>query len=135
MRASGTFSVLSFTATEVVPEPAIAAGVPVGVARMEKRFEGAVSGRAATLFTSAFDQEREVGTYVAMESFEGTLNGVAGAFCFTHSATTTGADRLSPFFVIVPGSGTADLDGITGSGGIVIDPDGTHRIWFDYELG
>ncbi|WP_324615422.1 DUF3224 domain-containing protein [Streptomyces sp. NRRL S-920] len=38
------------------------------------------------------------------------------------------------FVVIVPGSGTGELAGITGTGGIAIDPDGTHRIWFDYDL-
>ncbi|MGG2465044.1 DUF3224 domain-containing protein [Streptomyces sp. RGM 3693] len=35
----------------------------------------------------------------------------------------------------VPGSGTGELVGITGVGGIAVDPDGTHRIWFDYDLG
>nr|WP_302476199.1 DUF3224 domain-containing protein [Pseudomonas koreensis] len=32
------------------------------------------------------------------------------------------------------GSGTGDLKGISGSGGIKIDNDGTHRIWMDYQL-
>ncbi|NEW41457.1 DUF3224 domain-containing protein [Nocardia cyriacigeorgica] len=135
MRANGTFSVKSFTPTDVSPEPAIATGAPVGLARMEKQFEGEVSGRAATLFTSAFDEERGAGTYIAMESFEGSMQGAAGTFCFAHSATTTGTDRSAEFFVIVAGSGTAALAGITGTGGIAVDPDGTHRIWFDYELG
>ncbi|UGT62586.1 DUF3224 domain-containing protein [Nocardia asteroides] len=134
MRTWGTFEVTSFTPTEVMPEPGIATGVPVGIARMEKHFGGAVSGRAATLFTAAFDQETGVGTYVAMESFDGTLDGVAGTFCFAHSATTSGADRSAEFFVIVPTSGTGELAGITGSGGMAVDADGTHRIWFDYDL-
>jgi Protein of unknown function (DUF3224) len=34
----------------------------------------------------------------------------------------------------VPSSGTAELSGITGHGGLAIDADGTHRIWFDYDL-
>jgi hypothetical protein len=75
----------------------IATGLPVGIARMEKRFEGEVSGRAATLFTATFDQTTGVGTYVAMESFEGLLNGAAGTFCFAHSATTAGTDRTAEF--------------------------------------
>ncbi|WP_067893437.1 DUF3224 domain-containing protein [Nocardia vaccinii] len=135
MRASGTFDVKSFTPTGVVPEPAISTGLPVGIARMEKHFDGEVSGRAATLFTAAFDQTSGVGTYVAMESFEGALNGAAGTFCFAHSATTSGTDRSAEFFVIVPASGTGDLAEITGRGGITVDADGTHRIWFDYEIG
>ncbi|MBU3066866.1 DUF3224 domain-containing protein [Nocardia sp. NEAU-G5] len=134
MRATGTFSVKSFVPTDVKPDPAIPTAVPVGVARMEKLFDGEVSGRAATLFTAAFDQAAGVGTYLAMESFEGSVNGSGGTFCFAHSATTSGTDRSAEFFTIVPASGTGDLAGITGTGGIAVDADNTHRIWFDYEL-
>ncbi|KUN23699.1 hypothetical protein AQJ23_24150 [Streptomyces antibioticus] len=133
MRASGTFKVADFTPAPV-PAPAIETAVPVGVATMEKTYEGEVTGRSATLFTAAYDQGTGVGTYVAMESFEGSLGGRAGAFNFAHSATTLGTDRQSEFFVIVPGSGTDALAGITGSGGMAIDADGTHRVWFEYDL-
>lgn len=101
---------------------------------MEKLFDGEVVGRSATLFTSAFDQATGVGTYLAMESFEGSLAGRSGAFNFAHSATTAGTDRTAEFFTIVPSSGTGDLAGISGAGGLTVDPDGTHRIWFDYEI-
>ena len=58
MRTEGTFEVASFTATDITPEPAVVTGLPVGLARMEKRMSGAVEGRSATLFTAAFDQAR-----------------------------------------------------------------------------
>jgi hypothetical protein len=132
VRAEGTFKVVSFTQTDVRPEPAVATGLPVGVALMEKHFTGAVEGRAATLFTSAYDQSSGVGTYVALESFEGSLDGRAGSFNFVHSASTSGEDRSGEYFAIVAGSGTGDLIGITGGGGLAIDADGTHRVWFDY---
>ncbi|ADD41793.1 DUF3224 domain-containing protein [Stackebrandtia nassauensis] len=131
MRASGTFIVADFTPSPV-PSPTIETATPVGLATMGKQFEGEVTGRATTLFTAAFDQSTGTGTYVAMESFEGSLHDRSGTFNFAHSATTTGEDRQHELFVIVPGSGTGDLAGITGSGGIAVDPDGTHRIWFDY---
>ncbi|MEU5612538.1 DUF3224 domain-containing protein [Streptomyces sparsogenes] len=134
MRATGTFTVKAFVPTGLEPDPTVSTGLPVGVAKMEKHFEGEVAGRSATLFTTAFDQAAGVGTYVAMESFEGSLCGRAGAFNFVHSATTSGSDRTAEFFTIVPASGTAELAGISGTGGIAIDADGTHRIWFDYEL-
>jgi hypothetical protein len=135
MRANGTFSVKAFNPANVTPEPAITTGLPVGVATMEKHFEGDIAGRSATLFTSAFDQAAGVGTYVAMESFEGTVNGRQGAFNFVHSASTTGTDRSSGYFTIVPSSGTGELASISGTGDLAIDADGTHRIWLDYELG
>ncbi len=135
MKAAGTFTVKAFVPTELVPDPAISTALPVGVATLEKSFEGDVAGRSATLFTAAFDQATGVGTYVAMESFEGTLGGRVGTFNFAHSTTTSGSDRTAEFFTIVPSSGTDELAGITGTGGLAVDADGTHRIWFDYEIG
>lgn len=134
MRASGTFSVKSFVPTSVAPDPPIETALPVSVSLMEKHYEGDIIGRSATLFTSAFDQAAGVGTYVAMESFEGTLAGRSGTFNFVHSASTTGSDRTDEFFTIVVNSGTGELTGITGTGGMTVDGDGTHRVWFDYEL-
>ncbi|WP_027347198.1 DUF3224 domain-containing protein [Hamadaea tsunoensis] len=134
MRADGTFQVTSFIPTSVTSEPPIETALPVGVSTMEKQYAGQITGRSATLFTAAFDQSAGVGTYLAMESFQGTVQGRTGAFNFVHSASTSGSDRSNEFFAIVAGSGTAELSGITGGGGMTVDPDGTHRIWFDYSL-
>ncbi len=35
---------------------------------------------------------------------------------------------------VVPGSGTGDLLGITGTIEIAVDPDGTHTLTLDYDL-
>ncbi|MGW4248696.1 DUF3224 domain-containing protein [Nocardia sp. NPDC004722] len=134
MRATGTFNVKSFIPTEVTPDPAITTALPVGVAMLEKQFEGEITGRSATLFTSAFDPASSVGTYLAMESFEGALNGRSGTFNFVHSASTDGTTRTDIYFAIVAGSGTGDLAGITGTGDVLVDDDGTHRMWLEYEL-
>lgn len=135
MRASGTFTVTSFVPAELKPEPEVVTALPVGVATIVKSFEGGVTGRSTTLFTAAFDQDSGVGTYIAMESFEGALDGREGAFNFVHSAATSGSDRANEFFTIVPSSGTGALAGISGGGGLAVEEDGTHRIWFDFDLG
>ncbi len=134
MRVVGTFTVTTFAPAGLTPDPAVPTRLPVSVARMEKRYEGQVSGRSATLFTAAFDPGTGVGTYVAMESFEGVLDGRQGSFNFAHSATTRGADRTAEFFTVVPSSGTGELAGISGTGGLAVDADDTHRIWFDVEF-
>ncbi len=134
MRAEGTFTVASFVPTTLTPPPLdIAVGAPVGVAVMEKVYEGEVEGHSATIFTSAFDMGSGVGTYVALETFDGRLGERRGGFAFVHSATTTGPDRTRELFVIVPGTGVGDLVDITGTGGLdsAAEP---HPIWFDYEL-
>jgi hypothetical protein len=135
MRANGTFTVKAFNPAVVTAEPAISTALPVGVATMEKSFDGDVAGRSATIFTAAFDQATGVGTYLAMESFEGTVGGLTGAFNFVHSASTSGRDRTGEYFAIVPSSGTGQLAGIAGDGGLAVDPDGTHRIWLEYQIG
>lgn len=134
MKATGTFAVASFVPTDVVPDPAVTTALPVGIATISKEYAGEITGRSATLFTAAFDQATGTGTYVAMESFEGALHDRTGSFNFAHSASTHGSDRTAEFFTIVPTSGTGELTGISGTGGLTVDSDGVHRIWFDYEL-
>jgi Protein of unknown function (DUF3224) len=134
MRASAIFSVSDFTPADVPASLPVTTATPTGVATMVKRYDGEAVGRSATLFTAAYNQETGAGTYVAMESFEGTLHGRQGTFNFVHSASTTGSDRSDEYFAIFPSSGTGDLAGITGAGGLTVDADGTHRVWFDYDL-
>jgi Protein of unknown function (DUF3224) len=134
VRAIAPFTVSSFVPAALTPQPVeVETGRPVGVAIITKQFDGQITGSSVTIFTAAFDQAAGAGTYVAMESFEGTVNGLTGTMNFAHSATTTGEDRLAEFFVIVPGSGTGELEGITGGGGLNATAD-KHEIWFEYEL-
>ncbi len=134
MRAEGQFVVSDFTPTSVAPALEVTTAVKVGLATMEKHYSGEVEGRSATLFTSAFDESAGLGTYLAMESFEGSLNGAVGTFNFAHSGTLTDTHRPNPSVVIVPSSGTGSLAGISGRGEITLDEDGTHRVWFAYEI-
>ncbi len=135
MRAEGTFEVVSFVPAEIgAADPAVTTGLPVSVATMRKTYNGQVDGRSTTIFTAAFDPTTGTGTYVAMDSFEGSLDGHRGTFNFVHSASTSGSERSHEFFLIVAASGTGDLSGLTGSGGLAVDADGVHRVWFDYDL-
>lgn len=134
-RAEGTFEVAEFRPAEVAVPAEVSTEMPVGLATMCKTFSGDVDGNSATWFTGCRDEETGAGSYVAMEAFHGRLNGVEGGFNFLHVASTHGQDRYGEFFAVVGGSGSGGLAGITGGGGLAIDPDGTHRIWFDYDLG
>ena len=134
MQTTSTFTVTTFEPTDLRP-PETETGTPVGVARMAKQFQGGLEGHAETLFTSAFDQARGIGTYLAMESFVGTLDGRAGTLNIAHTATTDGSpERLHEVVVIVPGSGTGELAGISGAGRMRIEEDGTHFLDLEYEL-
>ncbi len=135
MEALATFSTRNFKPAGLNSSPGITTALPVSVSTMEKCYSGEMDGISSTIFTAAFDQTTRAGSYIAIESFKGVVNGKEGAFNFIHSASTTGSDRADEFFCIVGGSGTGDLRGISGSGGISIDADGTHHICLNYQLG
>ncbi|GAB3307816.1 DUF3224 domain-containing protein [Epidermidibacterium keratini] len=126
----------TFTVAEFNPQPysaQVETGLPNGYVLMRKEFSGAISGTAYTQFVFAFDEQRG-GTYVAMESFTGSIDGLEGTCNIAHSATATGGDRSHELVIIVPGSGTGALAGISGTGSIVIDTDGTHHLNLDYNI-
>jgi hypothetical protein len=124
-----TFRVVDVLPTDYAPP--VEVGIPVGHAYLTKEFTGAVAGRSVAQFSSAFSMETGVGTYVALEVFSGTFDGRDGTFAFAHTATTDGAQRSHHLVVIVPSSGTGGLVGLTGTGELVIDADGTHHLDFD----
>ena len=132
MLSTSTFTTSDFDVTDYVPD--ITTALPTGHLRMRKTYSGEVAGRSVTQFTSAFDQDSGVGTYVAMESFVGTVAGRHGAFNFVHAASTSGADRAHEYGLIVPGSGTGELVGIEGTVRLHVDEDGTHRMDFEHNL-
>ncbi len=134
MEANATFTVSDFT--HIGGPPEIRAGLAISHSHMVKSFDGQIDGRSLTEFTGAFCQQTSTGTYVAMESFEGSVNGLEGTFLFAHMNTVDGGavrdeDHL---LVIVPASGTQELTGIRGGGRISVDDDGTHRITLSYEF-
>lgn len=133
MLARGTFKVTDFKRADLALPGAVTTALPVGVSTMEKTYDGGIVGRSSTIFTSAFDPASGVGSYVAMESFEGQIGDKRGTFNFLHSASTKGSDRSGEYFAIAEGSGTADFKGIRGSGGISVDAE-AHRIWFELDI-
>ena len=131
--SEGTFEVEAFVPVPVEPAADVTTAMPVGLATMRKRFTGEVDGTSATWFVGGQAPDG-AGTYVALEAFAGTLDALAGTFVFAHAASTHGEDRHDAFFTIAAGSGTGDLRGIDGTGGLAVDADGTHRIWFDWDV-
>lgn len=132
--ADGTFEVAGFVPVDITPAVEVSTAMSSGAATMEKHYAGDIEGVSSTLFTYARSETTEAGTYAAVEAFVGKVNGISGGFNFLHSASTHGADRYGEFFTIVDGSGTDALVSISGDGGMAVDADGTHRVWFDYSV-
>jgi len=123
--AEGTF--------KVDVQPLANAPAP-GLTRLSinKEFEGDIKGVSKGEMISGGDPKQGVAGYVAVEVVTATLMGKSGSFALQHMATM---DQNGPkmSIVVVPGSGTGELKGISGEFHIQI-ANGQHSYTFDYTL-
>lgn len=102
---------------------------PAGRMIIRKQYSGPLKGIGlGQMLSKRTDGGSAV--YVAIEEFEGELAGDKGTFTLMHTGTM-GATGQTLDVRIVPGSGTGDLQGITGSMDIKNEPDG-HRYLLTY---
>ncbi|QSQ19520.1 DUF3224 domain-containing protein [Pyxidicoccus parkwayensis] len=127
-RASGPFDV---KLTPMPPDPGTEAA-QIGRMALDKKFHGDLEATSLGQMLAIRDAAMTSGGYVAMERVTGTLHGRAGTFALQHFGTMTpGASQLT--LTVVPGSGTGQLEGLTGSVKIIITG-GKHAYEFDYLL-
>jgi hypothetical protein len=124
-QAHGTFTV---TVLPLSPAPA------EGLHRysINKQIHGDLEATTKGEMFSGGDPKLGVAGYVAIEVVTGVLQGRHGAFALQHMATMD-ANGPKMTVVVVPGSGTGDLQGISGTFTIKI-ADGLHSYEFDYSL-
>lgn len=97
-----------------------------------KTWTGGLDGRGRGVMLTAGDPVSGAAGYVALETFEGTLDGLAGSFAFQQFGTMSGGAQLLRYD-IVPGSGTGELVGLTGTVDLTITR-GEHTVRVDYRL-
>jgi hypothetical protein len=73
------------------------------------------------------------GAYTGHDLVEGTLGGRSGTFVIQHGGIM-GPEGISNTGTIVPGSGSGELEGITGEGTLLADDEGNHTLTLTYEL-
>jgi hypothetical protein len=105
------------------------------VARMDftKSFTGDLEAESSGLMLSVGDPRAGAAGYVAIEIVRGRLHDHPGGFAMAQLGTMDAAG-LTQSYVVVPGSGTGGLRGITGALELTIEPDGTHRYELAYAL-
>lgn len=123
--AHGTFTV---DIRPLTPAPAEGLGRFSSI----KQIHGDLEATSVGEMFSGGDPKQGAAGYVAMEVVTGMLNGKRGSFALQHFATM---DASGPKMqvIVVPGSGTGDLKGITGAFTIHNDK-GAHSYDFDYTL-
>lgn len=124
--AQGTFTV------DIRPlTPAPAEGI--GRFTINKQIKGDLEATTlGEMFTSG-DPKKGAAGYVAIEVVTGTLKGKRGSFALQHFATIDGKGPQMQV-VVVPGSGTGELNGIEGTFTISVE-DGKHLYELEYTLG
>ncbi|MCI2957836.1 DUF3224 domain-containing protein [Agromyces atrinae] len=91
-----------------------------------KTWTGGIEGASAGVMLSAGDPASGTAGYVAIEAFEGSIDGRTGTITFQQlGSMVDGTEALR--YEIVPGSGTGDLT--TATGELVLDvADGDHSV-------
>jgi hypothetical protein len=123
--ARGTFTV---DIKPLTPPPA------EGLSRMSinKQMTGGLEGSTQGEMFSGGDPKKGVAGYVAIEVFSGTLAGKRGSFALQHMATMDQRGRKMSV-IVVPGSGSGELTGISGT--LTIDiANGQHSYDLSYTL-
>lgn len=125
---SGSFSITMTPATT----PRHSGRTTLGRMLLDKVYKGDLAATASGEMLSAVTDTKGAAGYVAVESIAGVLQGRQGSFVVRHAGTMAdGKQELS--ILIVPHSGTGQLEGISGTMGIRIEA-GQHFYDLDYSL-
>ena len=99
---------------------------------LDKQFHGDLDATSKGEMLSN-GSAKDSGAYVAIERVTGTLGGRKGGFALQHNATMT---RGVPYLniIVVPGSGSGELAGLSGKMNIIIAEGGKHSYEFEYSF-
>jgi hypothetical protein len=128
-QAKGSFEV------KVVPltEGARAGAWSPGRMSIDKRFKGDLDGTSQGQMLTAMTEVQGSAGYTAIEQVRGTLLGRSGSFLLQHFAVMTRGVPGQWTVMVVPDSGTGELQGLAGTMTIVITG-GRHTYTLDYTL-
>lgn len=128
MHAEGSFEVKNAPLT---PDEALT-GTPIGRFGLDKQFHGDLEGSSKGEMLGAGNPASGTAGYVAIEFVTGTLHDRKGSFALQHFGTME-SGKFDLKVLVVPGAGTGDLTGISGSMEIHITA-GKHSYKFEYSL-
>ena len=131
-KASGTFQVQSW---DEIPVLKANGGPKVTQAKVSMAFEGDVEGEGTVEWLMGYDGDEKTAAFVGLERVVGKIGERRGSFVLQHIGSFDGALAKSEL-QIVPGSGTEELDGLTGTGSFEagMGSDGVRRFSLNYDL-
>lgn len=131
-QAKGTFEVKTTPQTWSESSGGSVSDHSLGRFLLDKHYHGDLEGTGEGQMLTAGSAEKGSAAYVAIERVTGALHGRTGTFTLTHNGTMNrGTLQLS--VVIVPDSGTGELQGVAGAMEIKI-AEGKHSYELSYTL-
>ena len=125
-QASGAFEV------KLTPQKDETGDAAIARMTLDKRFHGDLEATSQGQMLSAGTAVQGSAGYVAIERVSGTLKGRSGTFVLQHyGLMNRGVPQLT--ITVVPGSGTGELTGLSGTMKIDI-AGGKHSYGFEYTL-
>ena len=105
----------------------------VGRFDFTKTFQGDLEATGEGVMLSQGDPGKGTAGYVAIETVNGRLDDKVGAFALQQFGTMVeGAPTL--YYEVVPGSGSGELENISGVFHLTIDEGGVHHYELEYRL-
>jgi hypothetical protein len=106
-------------------------GVELTRVHISRTFSGDLEGSSTAEILIA--KSEGGGGYLGHDLITGTLDGRAGGFVIQHGGIM-GPEGITNTGTIVPGTGSGELEGITGEGTLLADEEGNHTLTLEYEL-
>ena len=106
-------------------------GPKLTTAHVQRSFHGDLSGTGNLMYVMSHMDGGA--TFSGFEKVVGTLGGRTGSFVLRHTGTYDG-ERATSEYEVVPGSGTGELAGLSGTGGFSAGHAEEHEMTLDYEV-
>ena len=101
-------------------------------AHIRKAFEGDLVATGVLMYVMTYLDDSDA-TFLGFEKVTGSLGGRSGSFVLRHTGTYDG-EKATATCEVLPGSGTGELAGLSGSGGFSAGHAAQHDMTFEYEL-
>jgi Protein of unknown function (DUF3224) len=129
-RASATFKIQGW---DEKPYSELEGGRKLTQASVKQAFSGDIEGEGAVEWLMCYRPD-DTADFVGLQRIAGRLGGRSGSFVLTQTAGTFDGKEARGELSVVPGSGTEELSGLSGSGEFRAPVGGQPSLTLDYEV-
>lgn len=130
MRTKAKFKIVSW---DEEPFDESADGPKLTRAHVKKSFHGDLTGTGNLMYVMTY-LDGGVASFSGFEKVVGSLGGRTGSFVLRHTGSYDG-EKATAEYEVVPGSGTDELAGLSGTGGFSAGHAEEHDMTLDYDVG